>query len=201
MWKRIKLGLWKRANEGEKAVARQELEKLIVRARGAEIDLVYFDQSGFNLWTKTVYAWQKRGERIVVPVTRGRLQNVLGFMWHGCQRFESFVFEGNINTGVVTDCFDRIAASLERETVIVVDNALMHTAQEFDDKLEDRADLGLTVYRLPSYCPDLNKIELLWQKIKYDWLSWDAYKSEQSLRQELDKVSSQSGSKHQITIV
>ncbi len=50
------------------------------KADAGEIDLVYFDGSGFNLWAKIVYAWQKRGERIIVPVTRGKSQNVLGNM-------------------------------------------------------------------------------------------------------------------------
>jgi transposase len=193
--------LWKRANEEEKILARQDLEALTNRACRSEIDLVYFDQSGFNLWAKVVYAWQKRGERILIPVTRSKQQNVLGFMWHGCHRFESFVFEGGIDAGVVIDCFDRIAARLERETVIVIDNAPMHTSEEFDEKTEEWAKLGLTIYRLPAYCPELNKIEMLWAKIKYDWLSWEAYKSEKSLRQELDRVLSQIGTKYQITFI
>ncbi len=160
---------------------------------------MYFDQSGFNLWAKVVYAWQKRGMRIIVPVTRSKQQNVLGFMWHGSQHFESFVFEGGIDAGVVIDCVDRVAATLKRETVIVIDNAPMHTAAEFDEKIEEWAELRLTIYRLPSYCPELNKVEMLWEKIKYDWLSWEAYKSEKSLREELDKVLSQIGSQYLIT--
>lgn len=201
LWKRIKLGLWKRANESEKTIARQELEQLNGQADQGEIDLIYFDQSGFNLWAKVVYAWQKRGERIVVPVTRSKQQNVLGFMWHGCQRFESFVFEGSIDAGVVIDCFDRVAATLRRATVIVIDNAPMHTSADFEEKIEEWAERGLTIYRLPSYSPELNRIEMLWQKIKYDWLSWEAYKSAASLRQELDKVLSQIGSKYHVIFV
>ncbi len=179
----------------------RELEYLNEQAESREIDLIYFDQSGFNLWAKVVYAWQKRGERIVVPVRKSKLQNVLGFMWHGCQRFESFVFEGSIDASVVVDCFDPVAATLKRETVVVIDNAPMHTSADFEEKIEEWAELGLTIYRLPSYCPELNRIEMLWQKIKYDWLSWEAYKSEQSLREELDKVLSQIGSKYHVIFV
>ena len=122
--------MWKKADEAEKIIAREDLKELTERASEGEIDLVYFDQSGFNLWAKVVYAWQKRGERIEVPVRKARQQNVLGFMWDGCHRFESFVFEGSIDTGVVIDCFDRIAATLERETVIVIDNASFDGSRE-----------------------------------------------------------------------
>jgi len=52
--------LWKKADEDEKEFARQELEKLTEKANQGEIELVYFDGSGFNLWAKIVYAWQKR---------------------------------------------------------------------------------------------------------------------------------------------
>jgi len=80
LWKRIKLGLWKKTDEDEKEFARQDLAELTTKADRGEIELVYFDQSGFNLWAKVVYAWQKRGERITVPVSKGKSSNVLGFM-------------------------------------------------------------------------------------------------------------------------
>jgi transposase len=191
--------LWKKADEDEKEFARQDLEELTKKADAGLIDLVYFDGSGFNLWAKIVYAWQKRGERISVPVTRGKSQNVLGFMGHRCQKFTSYVFEGSINSHVVTGCFDIFARSLERETVVVIDNAPAHTSQEFDEKLEEWEELGLKVYFLPTYCPMFNKIEMLWEKIKYDWLSWEAYSCQKSLCQELDKVLAQICSKYLIT--
>ena len=72
--------MWKRADEDEKEFAKQDLAKLTKKADQGLIDLVYGDQSGFNLYAKVVYAWQKRGERIVIPVSKGKSQNVLGFM-------------------------------------------------------------------------------------------------------------------------
>lgn len=191
--------MWKRTDEDEKEFARQDLAQLTEKADQEEIDLVYFDGSGFNLWAKVVYAWQKKGEPITVPVTRGKSQNVLGFMWHRCQRFESFVFEGTVNSNVVIGCFDRIAGNLDQKTVIVIDNAPVHRSEEFEEKINEWAELGLQIYYLPTYCPSLNKIEMLWQKIKYDWLSWEAYSSYGNLCGELDQVLSQIGSKYYIT--
>lgn len=195
----MKLGSWKKADEDEKEFARQDLEELTKRADADEIDLVYFDGSGFNLWAKIVYAWQKRGERIVVPVTRGKSQNVLGFMWHRCQKFTSYVFEGSIDSHVITGCFDIFVESIERETVVVIDNAPTHRSQEFEEKIQEWEELGLKIYYLPRYCPMLNKIEMLWEKIKYDWLSWEAYRSQKCLCKELDEVLGRISSKHLIT--
>ncbi len=191
--------MWKKTDEDEKEFAKQDLAELTRKADTGLIDLIYFDQSGFNLWAKVVYAWQKRGERITVPVSKGKSNNVLGFMWHRCQKFESFVFEGSVDSNVVSSCFDIIAQSIEKETVIVLDNAPIHRSEEFAEKIEEWEELGLKIYFLPAYCPSLNKIEMLWEKIKYDWLSWEAYSSYKNLCHELDSILSQIGSKYPIT--
>ncbi len=163
------------------------------------IELIYGDQSGFNLSAKVAYAWQKKGERIVIPVSKGKSRNVLGFMWHRCQRFSSFVFEGPTDSNVVIGCLDIIARNLEKETVIVLDNSPIHRSEEFEEKIEEWAKRKLKIYFLPTYCPSLNKIEMLWEKIKYDWLSWEAYSSYKNLCQELEQILSQIGSKYLIT--
>ncbi len=148
---------------------------------------------------KWCHRWQKRGERIVIPVSKGKSNNVLGFMWHRCQKFASFVFDGAIDSTIVIHCFDLIARSIEKKTVVVIDNAPIHRSEEFAEKIQEWEKLGLEIYFLPTYCPSLNKIEMLWEKIKYDWLSWEAYSSYKNLCEELDKILSQIGSKYRIT--
>jgi transposase len=172
--------------------------KLTKKADAGLIDLVYGDQAGFNLAAKVVYAWQKRGERIVIPASRGTSQNVIGLMWHRCQRFESFVFGGSVDSQVIIECLDVIAQSQTKETWIVLDNSPIHRSEEFEEKIKDWANRGLKIYFLPTYCPSLNKIEMLWKKIKYDWLSWEAYSSYKNLCQELDQVLSQIGSLYRV---
>ena len=120
-------------------------------------------------------------------------------MWHRCQRFESFVFEGSMDSSIMIWCLDEVAKKLEKETWIVLDNAPIHRSEEFEEKIEELAKQGLKIYFLPAYCPSLNKIEMLWQKIKYDWLSWEAYSSYKNLCEELDQVLAQIGSKYLIT--
>ncbi len=191
--------MWKRADEDEQEFAKQDLAKLTAKADKGLIDLVYGDQSGFNLYAKVAYAWQRRGERIVIPVSKGKSQNVLGLMWHRCQRFESFIFEGSTDSNVIIWCLDIIAKSIGGETVIVLDNSPIHRSEEFEEKIKEWAKLGLKIYFLPTYCPSLNKIEMLWNKIKYDWLSWEAYSSYKNLCEELDKVPAQIGSLYRIT--
>ncbi len=33
----------------------------------------------------------------------------------------------------------------------------------------------LSIYRIPPYSPELNMIEIVWRKIKYEWLPFSAY--------------------------
>ena len=129
--------MWKQTDEDEKEFAKQDLAELTRKADQGWLDLAYFDGSGFNLWAKVVYAWQKRGERIVIPVSKGKSNNVLGFMWHRCQKFASFVFDGAIDSTIVIHCFDLIAHSIEKKTVVVIDNAPIHRSEEFAEKMQE----------------------------------------------------------------
>jgi transposase len=54
------------------------------------------------------------------------------------------------------------------------------------------------VYPLAAYSPELNLIEILWRKIKYEWLPLTAYDSFKTLLRELQKVLAGVGSKYQI---
>lgn len=73
-------------------------------------------------------------------------------MWQRCQRFESFVFERTINSTLVIECFDRVAANLAKQTIIVLDNAPIDRSEEFEEKIEEWEKLALSVYFLPRYC-------------------------------------------------
>jgi len=99
----------------------------------------------------------------------------------------------------VIECFDTFSRLIEKETWVVIDNAPTHTSEEFDDQIETWAQRGLHLYFLPAYCPELNLIEHLWRKIKYEWLPLSAFESNKAFAQALDNVLSQVGSKYQIT--
>ena len=49
-------------------------------------------------------------------------------------------------------------------SIVVMDNASIH---HVDEVLQFLEDLGVLVYYLPPYCPDLNRIEELFSKVKY----------------------------------
>ncbi len=168
------------------------------KARRGEINQIYFDRAGFSLLATVVYAWQEIGKRLEIAASRSQGQSVLGFMWQGCERFSSFVFQGSITSHIVIYCINEIIKILDKPTVLVKDNAALHQSEEFAENFEEWEQKGLSIYYLPKYSSELNKIELLWKKIKHEWLALEAYQSYQKLTEELDKVLSKIGSLYKI---
>ena len=187
VWKRVRRSLRSKRDQVKFDAATEEIKELIQQHKNGLINLTYFDQSGFTLEPCVPYAWQPINETIEVPSSKSKRLNVLGFVDRDCQ-FNSFVFEGTITSAVVIACFDWFAEQIEKPTTIIIDNASIHTSDEFDSHIEGWEKKDLKVYRLPTYSPELNIIEIVWRKIKYDWLPFDAYKSFADLKRELFDV-------------
>ena len=194
-WKRIRKSLKKKRDPEKYAQSKKELERLIQQSMEGSIDLFYFDESGFTLEPCVPYAWQKIGETIEVPSSKSKRLNVLGFIDRD-SNFESFVFEGTVNTEVVVACFDQFAKSIRGKTVVIIDNAPTHTSKEFISNIERWDKLGLVIVPIAPYSPELNIIEIVWRKIKYEWIPFSAYESFENLKQELYKILAGIGSNY-----
>ncbi|MCX7099030.1 MAG: transposase [Methylococcales bacterium] len=57
---------------------------------------------------------------------------------------------------------------------------------------------GMKFYFLPPYSPELNRIELLWRKMKYEWLPFKTFTPDE-LEQAIDEIGSGFGSKYTLT--
>jgi transposase len=180
-WKRARKSLKSKRDPDLFAKSQQQLIVLAEQAKQEKIDLYFFDESGFTLEPCVPYAWQPIGEHIE---DRSKRLNVLGFMSKTCD-FQSMVFEGSITSAVVVACIDQFVKTLKRETVLVIDNAPTHTSAEFKDNIASWKKRGLTIVPIAPYSPELNLIEILWRKIKYEWMPFSAYSSFQSLEDSL----------------
>ncbi len=58
---------------------------------------------------------------------------------------------------------------------------------------------GVGVHFLPPYYLELNRIEILWRKIKCEWLPFSAYTRFAAPKEALLDIFSKIGSKYQIT--
>lgn len=132
-----------------------------------------------------------------MPSSKSKRLNVLGFINRDCQ-FDSFVFEDSVTTSVVVACIDCFSDQIKKPTTLIIDNAPTHTSNEFNDCIERWEEKGLTIYRIPPYSPELNIIEIVWRKIKYEWLPFSAYDSYANLKKELFDVLANIGKTYQI---
>jgi transposase len=199
-WKRLRRSLRSLRDEAEFRAAHAELVAL--RAEALEptrqFDLWYFDEAGFTLTPCVPYAWQQVGQTHELASSHSPRQNILGF-FNLQHEFHSFAFEGAIDTQTVIHCFKLFHQRLERPAVVVVDNAPIHTSDDFaEQKLLWQAQ-DLAVKFIPPYCPELNLIEILWRKIKYEWLPLNAYQNFKAMTRALFEVLRGIGPKYRIT--
>ncbi len=196
-WKRIQKTTKKKPNPNEFETASTEIADLKKQHQNGDIELWYFDETGFDLEPSVPYAWQPP-ETIEIPCSKYHRLNVLGFLTPDNQ-FESFCFEGSIDTDIVIATFDEFA-KLEstKKRVIILDNAPIHTSNKFLEKIEEWENKGIVIKYLPPYSPKRNIIEILWRFIKYSWLPFSAYSSFKQLLTEVENILSQIGTRFKI---
>jgi len=175
----------------------ETIKALMAQADKGEIDFYYFDESGFTLEPCVPYAWQYTGETIKLASSKSSRLNVLGFIDRDC-RFESYVFEGSVNSEVVISCFNDFSKKLTKKTVVLIDNASMHTSRAFLNNIDKWEAQNLVIQNIPPYSPELNKIEILWRKIKYEWLEFSAYESFAALKANLNDILANIGQDYRI---
>lgn len=77
-----------------------------------------------------------------------------------------------------------VAAQVKRSyqvpLVLIVDNASIHRSKQMVDwrKLLVQ-EYSTTLYFLPAYSPELNRIEMVWKQMKYNWRDFKVMKADQ----------------------
>ena len=179
-WHRIKRSVAGKPEPSIYKEKKEELSELKKQEQRGEIDLRYVDETGFCLSSYVPYAWQEKGDEIVVKTQQSKRLNALGFLNRN-NDLEIYLFECSINSDVVIACVDKFCEKLSKKTVLVMDNSSIHRSNMIMDKQKEWSEKGLTIFFLPTYSPELNIIEILWRFIKYNWLKIDAYESWENL--------------------
>jgi len=151
------------------------------------IDLFFADECGFSLTPSIPYGWIAQGKQRTIRSAKGLVANTLGFLSRK-GKLKLYTTKSTIDSDLVISCIDEIAHDLKRPTVIVMDNAPWHKSlkMEVNRKLWEQKELY--IFFLPTYSPHLNLIEILWRKIKYEWLRPKDYLSTKNLKEALVRI-------------
>lgn len=143
------------------------------------IDIFYGDESGVSLQPNVPYAWQFKDEAVTVPSERGGHLNCFALLARDNRCFARTT-EGRVTADWIAEQIDAFAETVKRLTVVVLDNARVHT-KAVKDHATRWQEKGLFVLFLPTYSPQLNIAEILWRQLKYRWLKASDYATKETL--------------------
>jgi transposase len=149
---------------------------------GAEIG--FEDEAGVDLRDHSGRTWGKQGEAPRVDVTgkRGRY-NVLSVVTAtGSLRYE--VTEKRIDSQVYIDFLTHLLQGRDRPLILIADRASFHYSKAVCSFVRSHRH-QLRVYFLPSYSPELNPDEHVWEEIKDKQLGRQSIKSKLDLKEKL----------------
>lgn len=144
------------------------------------IDLYYADAARVSVNPNVPYAWQFADEDVFMPSTQGGGLNCFALL----KRNNECLFEttkASINSEFIFEQFEQLSMRRKRLTVVVLDNAPVHTAKLIQERREVWQQRGLFLFYLPRYSPHLNIVEVLWRKLKYYWLAPQDYQTNEGL--------------------
>lgn len=204
-WKRCRHSLREKRDEEVFQKDKEVLRFLKEKEDDQKINLYFFDESGFSTTPCIPYGWQRIGETYELPKQRSPRLNVLGFLSRKNDAFFHTV-DSSMTSETVIEAFDVFSEKYWAEyqqhnipCLIILDNASIHHSTLFNQRKDYWMARGVCLHYLPTYSPELNIIEILWRKIKYEWLSFDAYQSYAHLKKNVLKILDNIGEKYWIT--
>jgi hypothetical protein len=191
-WKRFRKSLHKRQDKDAYNAKLEELKQLIELEKGNYIDIFYADATGFNQQGYVPYGWQPKNEYISITPEKGKTLQVFGFMSRD-NRFEGYSSMGSLNSAAIIAFIDDFAKRTRRKTIVVIDNASIHHSKEFHDRIAQWREQDLYIFYLPTYSPHLNPIEILWRKLKYEWVEYEKWETFDEMAQQVVSILKQFG--------
>lgn len=167
------------------------------RAEAGEIELAYLDESGFAQTHPNRSAWTPVGERHCIDASvRGKRLNVMAAMLSDGTVFSAKVwmtFTAPLFAGFVGLLKKRV----EKPLTLILDNASIHKSRAIEPIMKLLHSQGVTLYFLPPYSPELNRIEKLWHLVKYTWMS-PRHRDARTLEDEVGEILDNVGSRYKM---
>ena len=128
-----------------------ELEQL---SQQGLIDLFYGDETGSpadHVCSQgyVPYGWQFPDEDIYIPVEKGYKINIWGLISRLNQHHWA-ITEQNINASFVFEQLERLSFQIQKQTVVMIDNASIHKAKIIQQQLKFWAKKRIIYFLSPS---------------------------------------------------
>lgn len=154
------------------------------------IRLIYLDESGFASNLPTTCSWSPIGEEKIIPMIDENYFriNVLGLYDYGKDKMTYAYTDSSIDTEAFWALFNDIFKESDLPTYIILDNASFHTSHISKERMKELEKKLIFFNFLPSYSPELNLIENIWNIIKYKNLKQRSFDCLASLESSLNKA-------------
>lgn len=160
--------------------------------------MAYVDESGFAQAHPNRSAWTGKGreQRHMIDARRGKRLNVVGALLSSGGLFAVTMWE-TMTALLFAGFLGLLMQQVSKPLVVILDNASVHTAKAIEPLLALLKAQGLRLYFLPPYSPELNRIEILWHKMKHQWLAFKA-RDAQMLEADVREILNGFGSEYRL---
>lgn len=166
--------------------AQSDIDAMLAAADRGEIVLGYCDETGFASAHPNRSAWTPVAECHKCDAARGKRLNVVGALLSSGELFAVKLWE-TMTALLFAGFLGLLMEHVGKPLVLILDNASVHGAKEIRPLLKVLERQGLTLYFLPPYSPELNRIEKLWHKMKYEWMAFTA-RNAKTIETDVDEI-------------
>ena len=160
----------KKRNETDFRQAQAEIELLREEAAAGDMVLAYVDEAGFAQVHPNRSAWTFQRERHLIDAKRGKRLNVLAAMLSTGGLFSASLWQ-TTNSDTFVGFLGLLKEHVGNRLTVILDNASIHKAKANAHIIKFLKAQGVTLYFLPPYSPELNRIEKLWHLMKHTWMA------------------------------
>jgi transposase len=167
--------------------AKKALKALFSLMLLGDIDLRFADESAFCLTSNVPYGWIRVGEQHGISSSKHGKLNVFGLLNYQGE-LTSYTTTQRVDSAQIIEWMEDFINTMKQKTVVVMDNAPWHTSVLMTAKIIEWKSRGLEIFFLPPYCPHLNIIEVLWRKMKHEWLRPQDFNEKLALHDRIDAI-------------
>jgi transposase len=159
--------------------------------------VAYCDEVGFAPAHPNRSAWTPLGQCHASEPLRGKRLNVVGALLSSGGLFTMALWE-TMTAMRFVGFLGLLLKHVGKPLVVIVDNASVHKAKAIAPLLKLLERQGLRLYFLPPYSPELNRIEKLWHKMKYQWMAFKA-RDAKTLQADVEEILAGFGDKYTLS--